>query len=147
VGIGIFFSGLSFLGGVSPLLAIPEILLTALAASWSYSYSDRRISFWKSSDGSLYFRGGILIYLIYTAGLIMRLSIDVLLIGPGMFTFASDMQPSGTALYGSMATDLVLIFGVGLLIGRSIRVARRYQRIKQGQESVPEASSTFTTRP
>jgi hypothetical protein len=147
VGIGIFFSGLSFLDGVPPLLAIPEILLATSAAFWSYSYSDRRISFWKSSDGSLYFRGGILIYLIYTAGLITRLSIDILLIGPGMFTFASGIQPSGTALYGSMATDLVLIVGVGLLIGRSIRVARRYQRIKQGQESVLEASSTFRTRP
>ena len=146
-GIGVLFFGFSFLDGVPPLLAIPGMLLAALAAYWSYGYSDRRISFWKSSDGSLYFRGGILIYLIYTAGLITRLSIDVLLIGPGMFTFASGIQLSGIALYGSIATDLVLIFGVGLLIGRSIRVARRYRMIKHGQESVPESLSTFTTKP
>jgi hypothetical protein len=146
-GIGVLFFGFSFLDGVPPLLAIPGMLLAALAAYWSYGYSDRRISFWKSSDGSLYFRGGVLIYLIYAVGLITRLSIDVLLIGPAMFNFASGVQLSGTAMYGSMATDMVLVFGVGLLIGRSIRVERRYQGIKQGRESLPHASSTVTTRP
>jgi hypothetical protein len=111
----------------------------AAAALWSYRYTDKRISFWKASDGSLFFRGGILIYLIYLAGLLTRLSIDVILIGPAMFSFSGGVQLSGTALYGSMATDLVLIFGVGLLIGRNIRVYRRYRRIQGGGEAVPDS--------
>jgi hypothetical protein len=135
--VGILFSGLSFIEGVSHLLVLPEITLAAGAAFWSYRYTDTRISFWKTSDSSLYFKGGILIYLIYIAGMIARLSIDVLLIGPDMFSFTSGAKLSGVALYGSMTTDLLLILGVGLLIGRSIRVARRYGMIQRGEEDVP----------
>jgi hypothetical protein len=134
--IGIFFSALSFVDGVSYLLVAAEIIVASAAAYWSYKYSDKRISFWKTSDGSLYFRGGIIIYLIYIAGLVARLSIDVAFIGPGMFAFASGMKLGGPALYGSMTTDMILIFGVGLLIGRSVRVEKRYLRIQHGEEKV-----------
>jgi len=139
IAIGFVFSSLSFLEGVSPLLVIPQVLLATAAAYWSYRYTDKRISFWKAADGSLFFRGGILIYLIYLAGLITRLSIDVVLIGPKMFSFSTGVQLSGTALYGSIGTDLVLIFGVGLLIGRSIRVFRKHRRIQRREEPVPDS--------
>jgi len=143
VAVGILFSLLSFVGGVSPLLAIPQAALAGVAVYLSYRYTDRRITFWRVASGSLYFRGGILIYLVYLAGLLARLTIDVAFIGPSMFSFASSSPLSGTALYGSMATDLLLIFGVGLLIGRNIRVVRRYRMIQRGEESVPESDSAL----
>jgi hypothetical protein len=137
IALGALFSGLSFLAGVSYLLAVPELILAATAAFWSYKYTDRRISFWKKDNGSLYFRGGIAIYLIYLVGFIARLSIDVAFIGPSMFNFTSSLQLSGVALYGSMVTDLVLVLGSGLLIGRYLRVSRRYRAIMRGEEVVP----------
>jgi hypothetical protein len=139
VAIGILFSAISFVAGVSPLLAIPQVAVATIAVFLSYRYADRRITFWKGSGGALYFRGGILIYLIYLAGLLARLFIDIILIGPSMFSFATASPLSGTALYGSMATDLLLIFGVGLLIGRNIRVVTRYRRIERGEETVPDS--------
>jgi hypothetical protein len=132
------YSGLSFSEGVTVLFAIPEALLASLAAFLSYRYSERRVSSWKTAEGSIYFQGGIAIYLIYVLGLLGRLSI-IMIDGPSAF----GGQLTGTALYGSMTADLILAFGGGLLIGRYIRSVRRFHRIQRGDESVslrsPEA--------
>ena len=135
VTLGVAFSALSFFEGVPYLVALPEIVIVTVAALWSYKYSDRRVSFWKSDGGSLYFRGGIAVYLIYLVGFLTRLSIDITFIGPSMFNFGSIIQLSGPALYASMASDLLLTLGVGLLVGRNVRVARRYNMIQRGAET------------
>jgi hypothetical protein len=137
VTLGVAFSALSFVEGVSYLLAVPEIAILAVAAYWSYKYSNGRISFWKTDEGSLFFRGGIGIYLIYLAGFLTRLAIDVAFVGPSMFDFSSIVQLSGAALYASMASDLLLTLGVGLLIGRNVRVTKRYHLIQRGMELAP----------
>jgi hypothetical protein len=142
--LGILFSALSYFEGVPYLLAIPEVALAAAAALWSYRYTDKRISFWKSPEGSLCFRGGVVIYLIYMVGFVARLSIDIAFIGPSMFSFASTITLAGAALYGSVATDLLLVFGVGLLLGRNVRVVRRFRMIQRGEESVPDARPGLT---
>jgi len=136
VAIGFFFSALSYINGVTSLLAVPQVVLGIVAAFWAYRYTGEKVAFWKETDGSIHFRGGVAIYIIYIIGLVARLSIDVLFIGPSMFSFASGTKLAGIALYGSITTDLILLFGVGLLIGRSIRVARRNSAIKQGREIV-----------
>ena len=137
VTLGVAFSALSFVEGVSYLMAVPEIAIVAAAAYASYRYSDGRISFWKTDQGSLFFRGGIGIYLIYLAGFLTRLAIDVAFVGPSMFDFTSIVQLGGAALYASMASDLLLTLGVGLLIGRNIRVTQRYNLIHRGVEMAP----------
>ena len=139
VTLGIVFSALSFFQGVSILVAVPEVALVLAAGFWSYKYTDKRISFWKSKNGSLYFRGGIGVYLIYLVGFLTRLAISATFIGTSMFDFGSLVQLNGPALYASMASDLLLTLGVGLLIGRNIRVTERYQRIQSGEEAVPPA--------
>ena len=137
--IGVAFSGLSYTEGVPYLLAVPEIVLAALAAVASYRYSDRRIAFWKGPDGSLYFRGGIVIYLIYLGALVIRLAMDAAFVGPAAFSFGGEVALGGAALYATMATDILLTFGVGLLIGRSARVAKRHGMIQRGGEGVPDS--------
>jgi len=137
VTLGVAFSALSFVEGVSYLMVVPEIAILAVAAYASYRYSDGRVSFWKTDEGSLFFRGGIGIYLIYLAGFLTRLAIDVAFVGPSMFDFGSIVQLSGAALYASMASDLLLTLGVGLLIGRNVRVTRRYHLIERGVELAP----------
>jgi len=139
--LGVAFSALSFVEGVSYLMAIPEIVIVAAAAYASYRYTDGRISFWKTNEGSLFFKGGIGIYLVYLAGFLTRLAIDVAFVGPSMFSFTSIVQLSGAALYASMASDLLLTLGVGLLIGRNVRVTKRYHLIEQGLELAPSLRS------
>ena len=141
VTLGVAFSALSFVEGVSYLMVIPEIAILAAAAYASYRYSDGRISFWKSDEGSLFFKGGIGIYLVYLAGFLARLAIDVAFVGPSMFSFTSIVQLNGAALYASMASDVLLTLGVGLLIGRNVRVTKRYHLIQLGVELAPSLPS------
>ncbi|HYB76487.1 MAG TPA: hypothetical protein VEC08_05980 [Nitrososphaerales archaeon] len=141
VTLGVAFSALSFAEGVSYLMAIPEIAIVAAAAYASYRYTDGRISFWKSNEGSLFFKGGIGIYLVYLAGFLARLAIDVAFVGPSMFSVTSIVQLNGAALYASMASDVLLTLGVGLLIGRNVRVTKRYHLIQLGVELAPSLPS------
>lgn len=136
--IGAVFSSLSYTEGVPVYMAVPEVLIAFAAGVGSYRYTDRRIAFWKGGDGTLYFRGGVIIYLVYLAALVVRLSIDIAVIGPAALSFSQAVSLSGSALYATMATDLLLVLGIGLLIGRGARVAKRYGRIQSGAEKVPE---------
>jgi hypothetical protein len=138
VAFGSFFAVTSFLEGVSLLFAGPYALALAAPAMWSYRYSDRRMSFWKGGDGQVYFRGGVVLYLIYVVGLALRLSIDLVVIGPNFLAFSTSGMLTGVALYATIATDLLLVFGLGLLVGRNVRVFRRYRLIQAGKEPLPD---------
>jgi hypothetical protein len=132
---GGFFISSSFFEGVSYFYAIPDVGMMMLAAYLSYKFADRRITFWKGSDGSIWYKGGVIIYLIYVIALIARLSVDFLVIGPSAFSFSFNGTLSQTALLGTTITDLLLAFGIGLLVGRNVRVYRRYKLIMAGKES------------
>jgi hypothetical protein len=126
---------------VSLFYAAPDTALFILAAVWSYRISDRRIAFWKTENGSIYSSGGIIIYLIYLAGLVARLAVDYLVIGPSAFTFGTTLSQG--ALIGATATDLIIMLGVGLLIGRNLRIYKRYTLIMSRSES-PFSSMIIT---
>jgi len=128
-------------GGVS----ITEVFIYALVGVaglyGSYLVSNKRIGFWKTADGSIYFKGAVVIYLIYLAALIARIAIDVVLIGPQAFAFSvngASTPLSPTAIDAGVATDCLLALGSGLLIGRNIRVASRYREILAGKEEVSD---------
>jgi hypothetical protein len=135
---GGFFVALSFFEGVSPYYLAPDVVAAVLAGIWSYRFADRRITFWTGSDGSVWYKGGIIIYLIYVAALIARIAVDFLVIGPSSFQFSfAPIALSQSALIGETVTDLLLAFGIGLLIGRNVRVFQRYQLIISGKEKAP----------
>jgi hypothetical protein len=134
--VGAGFSALSYTEGVPYLLAVPEVALAAVGAAGSYLYSDRRITFWKEGE-VLYFKGGVLIYVIYLAALAARLGLDLVFLGPAAFDFGTTVALSGVALLSTRAADLLLTRGVGLLLGRAVRLAKRYAKIAS-MEEVPE---------
>jgi hypothetical protein len=140
-GIGLVFSAMSFYEGVSLIFAPLYALVMVGAGVASYVYSDRRITFWKSSDGSTYFKGGVVIYFVYLAGLMARLAIDYIAIGPNVFSFSPGLALSGVPLYATIATDLLLMLGNGLLVGRNLRVLKRYRRIERGEDAIPDTPS------
>jgi hypothetical protein len=139
VAFGSFFAVTSFFEGISLLFALPYALVFALAAAWSYKYSDKRISFWNGRDGRVYFKGGVALYVIYLVGLVLRLSIDFVFIGPNFLAFAPGETLSTVALYATVATDTLLVFGLGLLVGRNVRVMKRYRLIVVGKETLPDS--------
>ncbi len=134
---GGFFVSASFFDGVPMIYVVPDAVFLILAAVWSYRYSDRRILFWRSSsDSSIYYIGGVIIYLIYLGGLVARLAVEYMVIGPSAFTFSLSSAINPSAIAGFAVTDAILTFGIGLLIGRNIRVYKRYRMIMDGKETV-----------
>lgn len=128
-------------GGVSTADLVLYALVGAVGAYGSYIFSDARIGFWKAADGSIYYKGAIVVYIIYIVGLFARIAIDLAFIGPQAFTFSfSGASPtlSSTAIDAGIATDVLLSLGVGLLIGRNLRVMKRYGAIVAGKEAVTD---------
>jgi hypothetical protein len=130
-----------FEGVASDYDLVLYVLVGAIGAYGAYVVSNSRIGFWKGGDGSIYFKGAIIVYLIYIVGLIARIAIDLAFIGPQAFDFSfSGSAPvlSSTAIDAGIATDLLLSFGVGLLVGRNVRVMKRYNAIMAGKEQVTD---------
>ncbi len=128
-------------GGISSVDLVLYALVAAMGAYGSYVFSERRIGFWKGVDGSIYYKGAIVVYLIYIVGLITRIAIDLVFIGPQAFTFSlgeTSTALSSTAIDAGIVTDLLLCLGAGLLVGRNLRVMKRYNAIVAGKEQVTE---------
>jgi hypothetical protein len=141
--LAVFFALGSFtIGGASPAYALLYLALGVAGGYGSYLFSNGRIGFWKGADGSIYYKGAVIIYVIYLVGLVTRIAIDLAYIGPQAFTFtmpSSATQLSATAIDAGIFTDCLLIFGAGLLVGRNARVMKRFSSILHGKETVPDA--------
>jgi hypothetical protein len=140
--IAAFFSLSSFtIGGASPVYALLYVAVGAAGAYGSYLFSDRRIGFWRGADGSIYSKGAVVIYLVYIAGLIARIGIGIEFIGPQAFSFVATPgapPPGASAVEAGIVTDVLLALGAGLLVGRNVRVLKRYSLIVQGKETVTD---------
>lgn len=126
-------------GGVSPDYVALYLLVGAVGIYGAYHFADRRIGFWKTADGSIWYRGAIEIYMLYIAALITRIAIDLVFIGPQAFTFAPPTTPtnlSSAAIDAGIVVDVLLALGSGLLTGRNLRVMKRYDAIVAGKEQV-----------
>jgi len=137
---GLLIAVFVYSGGVSAVYLVLYALVGAVGAYGSYVFSDTRIGFWKAADGSIYYKGAIIVYLVYIVGLIVRIAIDLAFIGPQAFAFSSGASStlSSTAIYAGIATDVLLSLGSGLLVGRNLRVMKRYDAIVAGKEAVTD---------
>ena len=149
IGFAIYYLGFATLliavsiaaGGVSPDYLVVYALVGALGVYGSYVFSNKRIGFWKAADGSIWYKGAIVVYIIYIVGLIARISIDLVYLGPSAFTFsAAPTSLSATAVDAGIVTDVLLALGSGLLTGRNIRVMKRYNLIVAGKEQVGDTA-------
>jgi hypothetical protein len=145
----------SFLIGSVPFVYVVPYSAVVIAAGYgSYRYSKRILSFWKLStngDGSstIYSKGGLAIYLLYVAALIVRSVINFIFIGSEKFYFNNQqailengssailiMPPlihtdPTTTILAFTTTDFLLMIGAGLLIGRNARVLKYYYQDKK----------------
>jgi len=141
----IFVASISFLlRGIQIVYLIPYITVLCLTAYGSYRYSNNTLKFWKSTEGSIYVKGGFILYLIYIVALTPRIILDFIFIPQGYF-YVNDVQQLVTINVTTIAwpvvisVDLLLIFGAGLLVGRNTRLLKRYRRIKRGEERISES--------
>lgn len=143
-----FIISTSFLEGVPLYYAALDVGALAAGAYISHRVSRGRLKFWKR-DGGVYYTGGIVIYLVYVVGLVLRLGIEYAFVGPSAFAFAPISGITQTAVLGLAAADSLFSFGYGLLVGRNIRVYSDLSRVSGGevallseQESSPAGTST-----
>src|SRR6266487_5276377 len=136
---------------VSVVYVIPYLAVVVVASYCSYRYSRRTLSFVKlpnSDDGNpaVYVRGGLSIFLLYVAALTIRIAINFLFIGSEKLYFnnqqtilgngtATDIIPmvhiyAATTVLVLTITDLLLIIGAGLVVGRNASVLKYYYQEK-----------------
>ncbi|MBV9178891.1 MAG: hypothetical protein JO297_17830 [Nitrososphaeraceae archaeon] len=147
----------SFLIGNVPFVYVIPYSAVVIAAGYgSYRYSKRILYFWKlstngdESSSAIYSKGGLAIYLLYIAALIVRSAINFIFIGSEKFYFNNQqeailengssailvMSPlvhtdPATTILAFTATDFLLMVGAGLLIGRNARVLKYYYQDKK----------------
>jgi hypothetical protein len=99
-------------------------------------HSKKSLLFWKQ-DSSHYVKGGLILYFLYVVALSIRIAINFLFIGyqevmlnqQGDIITISRPIISTTLelrLLSLIVTDSLLVVGVGLLIGRNLRVMKYY---------------------
>lgn len=124
-------------GGVSPDFLALYVLVGAVGVYVAYAHSNKTIGFWKAADGSIWYKGAIVVYIVYIVALITRIAVDLYFIGPSAFNFSGPPTAlSATTIDASILVDILLALGSGLLTGRNIRIYRRYEGILAGKEQV-----------
>lgn len=125
----------SFLLAVPVTYAIPYALAALLSTYISYVYSKRSLLFWKQDSINVYVKGGIALYLLYVIALSIRIAINFIFIGYQEVTLnqQGDMIIINRPIINTttelttlslIVTDFLLVLGVGLLLGRNLRIIK-----------------------
>lgn len=152
VAVSLFLVYNSFLiDNVPNIYVIPDLVVVLIAAYCSYIYSKRTLSFWKlpnydDTSSDIYVKGGLSIYFLYVAALTIRIAIGFLFIGSQKFYLNNQLEILGGNTTGVIAplfytdpittilafaiTDILLLIGVGLIMGRSTIILKYYQHNK-----------------
>jgi hypothetical protein len=119
------------------IYVIPYAITGALSTYFSYMHSKKKLLFWMQ-ESSPYVKGGLFLYILYVVALSVRIAINFLFIGYQEVTFDRQgdiitinrpivsITPE-LRLSSLIVTDSLLVVGVGLLIGRNLRVMEYYR--------------------
>src|ERR671922_2339218 len=137
----------SFLLGMPITYAILYSIIGALSTYISYVHSKKSLLFWKQNS-SHYVKGGLILYLLYVVALSIRIAINFLFVGyqEVMLNQQGDIitinrpiisiTTPELRLSSLIVTDTLLVVGVGLLIGRNLRVMKYYfEQMKNNNKS------------
>ena len=143
LGIACFFAVSSFYIGIPFLYIIVYVAVFIVSQFVSYHYADRSLSFWKTPDGTIYSKGGLLIHVVYIVSVVLRFTISIAYIGSQSFQYRIQASAqldsrSEVVTLAIILVDIFMIFGLGLLVGLNRRLLKRYRLISQGKEIVEE---------
>ena len=117
--------------------AILYAIAGALSTYISYVRLKKSLLFWKQ-DSSHYVKGGLILYFLYVVALSIRIAINFLFIGYQEVAFNQQgdiitinrpivsITTPELRLSSLIVSDSLLVIGVGLLIGRNLRVMKYY---------------------
>ncbi|MGB0003166.1 MAG: hypothetical protein WBP74_00770 [Nitrososphaeraceae archaeon] len=138
-----FFAVISFLIGIPFLYLIVYLAVFIISQFVSYHYADRSLSFWKTPDGSIYSKDGLLIHVVYIVSVVLRFAISLAYIGSPSFQYQIEASgqldsKSEVVTFAIIVAVIFMIFGLGLLIGLNRRLLKRICLISQGKEIIEE---------
>lgn len=127
----------SYYIGVPLYLFIGYAGLAVAVTLLSFRYSARSLSFWKGVDGAIYFKGGLVVQLIYVIAFIIRVTLAYYVIGiQYIFYFGGGVAPTvlnSSMLMAIIANDLLVMLGSGLRLGRTFQAFRMSNLISNGR--------------
>jgi hypothetical protein len=135
----LILSGSYFEGVPAVYFAIYASILVVVAFV-SFTIARGMLVFWRGPDGAIYSKGALPIYLTYVVGLILRISIGYIFVGPNFLYSTTPL--TGAGLEATIITDVILVIGAGLLVGRNLRLVSRYRAIQSGKESLQETQDS-----
>ena len=141
LGLTCFFAVSSFFIGIPYLYLIVYLAVFIISQFVSYHYADRSLSFWKTPNGSIYSKGGLLIHVVYIVSVVLRFAISLAYIGSQSFQYhvVSGLDSkSEVVIFAIIVVDIFMIFGLGLLVGLNRRLLKRFRLISQGKEIIEE---------
>ena len=132
----------SFFIGIPAEYFVAYATLFIASMAVSYRLAAKRLVYWRLPDGSIFAKGGFGIYLVYLAGLVLRILIGYVFIGPNYFYFShgAPLQLGPEAIAATIATDLLLVLGVSLLFGRNMQIMRKFRAYRENREQIPDLS-------
>jgi hypothetical protein len=128
----------SYYAGVPPAVFIIYTAVAELSMLFAYRHSNRSLVFWRTAREEIYFKGGLVIMVIcivaFTIGVAFAyffLGIQYLFYygGPG-----GTVELSAPTLLAIVASDLLVMVGRGLRLGRNVQTLRIFRLIKAGHE-------------
>jgi hypothetical protein len=134
LGFSIFAVLSSFSVGVPLGYSAMYTAIFGVVAFGSYHYANRVLDFWKTRDGSIYVKGGMVLLVFYVAALVTRIAISSAFGGESFEFQESNTNASPASILAAIILDALLVAGAGLLVGRNARIMRRFQAISSGKE-------------
>jgi hypothetical protein len=126
----------SYAIGVSPIYFLVDPVIAVASGFFAQRIMKQRLIFWRTNDGTVYYKGGSVLILIYAALLSLRVGIEFFYFGGSFFVGASS-NVGQNAVFASIIVDALLMVSIGLLMGRNILVIKTYSAIKTGRLDVP----------
>jgi hypothetical protein len=89
----------------------------------SYRVVGRKLKFWRTEDGFIHVKGGIIPYVIWLGGIVARFGLEYFFIGPDFLTsMATQKAVSTSTIEITLIVDVILMIGVGALTGRNLQI-------------------------
>jgi hypothetical protein len=123
--------------GVAPIYFFADPVIAIASGLFAQRVMEQRLVFWRTSDGSVYYKGGSLLILVYAALLSLRVAVEYYYVGNLFFSGGFSYDVSQNGVLASIVVDALLMISMGLLIGRNVLVIRTYDAIRREKLDVP----------
>lgn len=128
----------SYYAGVPPAAFVIYAAVAGLSMLFAYRHSSRSLVFWRTAEDEIYFKGGLVIMVIYIAAFAIRVALAYFFLGIQYLFYyggpGGTVELSAPTLLAIVAGDILVMVGSGLRLGRNAQTLHVFRLIKAGHE-------------